>query len=199
MPAFLIRALFLLAACGGTLGALAQQTIVVRELGVTIDGTSNLHDWTSRVTQRTATASARVVDGRLQDLTSFELSIPVTGILSSNGRIMDNKTHEALRAEKFPTIGYVQTGFRQNISGAGVYTLRSTGQLSLGGQTRTVVIVGTGTLKGGVLSVAGSTALKMSDFGIDAPTAILGTLRTGDSVTVNFHFDLDLAAVTGSR
>jgi hypothetical protein len=36
------------------------------------------------------------------------------------------------------------------------------------------------------IRTTGRLALKMTDFGVDPPTALLGTLRTGDEVTVYF-------------
>jgi len=38
--------------------------------------------------------------------------------------------------------------------------------------------------------VTGSYKFKMSSFGIDPPRAMLGTIRTGDEVTIKFKINL---------
>ena len=43
----------------------------------------------------------------------------------------------------------------------------------------------------GSVQVTGSVSMKMSEFGIEPPTAMFGTLTTGDEVTIEFNFLLN--------
>jgi hypothetical protein len=40
----------------------------------------------------------------------------------------------------------------------------------------------------GVVNVKGIVPLKMTDFGVDPPTAMLGALKTGDDIKINYDF-----------
>ncbi|MEP1791697.1 YceI family protein, partial [Reichenbachiella sp.] len=40
------------------------------------------------------------------------------------------------------------------------------------------------------LSVSGSIKIKMTDYGITPPTAVFGTIKTGDDITIQFDFTL---------
>ena len=45
-------------------------------------------------------------------------------------------------------------------------------------------------LADGQYQVSGAYPMKMTDFGIEPPTALLGTMTTGDDVTINFNLTL---------
>jgi polyisoprenoid-binding protein YceI len=61
------------------------------------------------------------------------------------------------------------------------------GNLTIAGVTRFVEMKAKVNMVGkGKLIFEGSQPIAMSDYGISAPTAIFGTLKTGNNITINF-------------
>ena len=67
-----------------------------REYTVTIDGTSNLRNWKENVGHVTGEMTAVLNPDSSVDLTSISIKMEVLSIKSDMGRVMDNKTYEAL-------------------------------------------------------------------------------------------------------
>jgi hypothetical protein len=71
----------------------------------------------------------------------------------------------------------------------GWFTVRTAGTLSVNGQSQPASITLRGKALGnGRVRWTGQYAFRMTSFDVDPPRAMLGTLRTGDEVTV--HFDV---------
>lgn len=175
--------LFLIAA--GAALAPAQYTMQP-ESRIWIEGTSSVHDWTCEVEQFSGSLTAAEA---IQQVDQVSVSVPVQEIACKNGT-MNRKTHGALEAKKHPVITYtLQNAEVVNTTPEGTFDLEVTGTLQMAGAERTVTFVATGeAADDGEVRFTGQVPLVMSDFGISPPTAMLGTLKTGDEVTV--HFDV---------
>jgi len=99
---------------------------------MTIAGTTNVHNFQSKVTQITGDL---VISGK--KVQSLKVDIPVKSI-KSNEKLMDSKTYEAFNAEKNPTITFqlidavVQKATAEDIDVA------VTGNLTMAGVTKQV-------------------------------------------------------------
>lgn len=149
---------------------------------IKITGTSSLHDWEEQVTEY------RVI-GVKKDQTIENLEVKVTTkSLESGKSIMDDKTFEALKADKYPHIILKSTSIVMNngqISGKGT--------LELAGAKREIPIKAEYTnLTATALKINGVVSLKMTDFGIDPPTAMFGTMTTGDEVSIIYEIKLNI-------
>jgi polyisoprenoid-binding protein YceI len=155
---------------------------------ISIAGTSNLHDWESAVTKISWRGTFGFTDGVLSELSDVKVNIPVEGIISTKGRIMDGKTHDALKQEEHPNITFTMTSATITNNGTKV---AAKGRLTVAGVTKTITLqVMITPLADGQYQVAGAYPMKMTDFGIDPPTALLGSLTTGDDVTIKFNLTL---------
>jgi polyisoprenoid-binding protein YceI len=173
----------------GTL--LAQSNFEVKNFEMSIDGTSSLHDWTSQVTQVYAEGKLDLSNGTLGGINNLVVTVPVTSI-ESGKNVMDKKTYNALESDDHPTITYELTKVLSLENTNGSYKLKTEGTLTIAGTTKTVQMTVKGTtVENGVIRFEGSKSLKMTDFNVDPPTALLGTLKTGDEVTVNFALTLN--------
>ncbi len=154
-----------------------------------IEGTSTVHDWTCQVEQLAGALDAEPGQDGLGELGAARVTVPVQGIDCDNGT-MDGKLRDALKASSSPAVRYTLTRAEVGAPGAdGWFTLDTTGRLSMAGATRNVAMEVRGkALGGGRFRFTGQLPLRMTDFGIDPPTALLGALKTGDQVTV--HFDV---------
>lgn len=173
------------------------QTFQAVSSDASIQGTSNVHDWESEVTQVFVQGDFTFADNRLTDIRNLSVRVPVKGIESAKGRIMDNKTYDALDADNHPNIRFTMTNVGGISNQGNTANIRLRGNLTIAGATRAADLTATATyLPDGQIRVQGSKTLKMTDFGIEPPTALLGTMTVGDSIT--FQFEVLLGNTNGS-
>lgn len=169
-------------------GAVKAQTFGVKSYKLTVSGSSSLHDWESNVEKLEAKGSFVVTGNALTDLKDVVVKIPVKAIKSTKGKLMDNKTYDAFNHEKNPLIVFTMTGKKINEANQ---MLEVTGNLTMAGVTKAIDLsLKYKVLPGGELQVSGSKKLVMSQFKIDPPTAMMGTIKVGDDVTVTFELTL---------
>lgn len=151
---------------------------------VSIDGTSTRSDWT--VYAEDIEGNFSVVSGNPSiQFSQAQFAVRASEISSRRSTIMDRLIDESLKVEEHPVIRF-DLGSAEAGSAAGTYNVA--GKLTLGGTTKDVAMkIEAKPADGDKLQVSGSHALKMSDYGLQAPVAMFGALRTGDEVTVNFN------------
>lgn len=149
---------------------------------MSILGTTNVHDFETKVTQ----ASGEVVLNGEKELQSLVLEIPVKSIKSGE-RLMDTKTYEAFNAEKNPNITFKLVDVNSlQINGNDV-NVNLTGNLTMAGVTRKISFKSAGkNIKNGVYEFKGSVNLKMTDFSMKPPTAMMGMMKVGDAITLKY-------------
>jgi polyisoprenoid-binding protein YceI len=163
------------------------QSAKLKSFKMTVQGTSTMHDWESVVEKLECKAYYKVEQNALTDLKDAVVKIAVKSIKSPKGKMMDNKTYEAFNSEKNPIITFaLLTSKIQSTTSAELK-----GNLTMAGVTKPVdLIVTYKILPNGDLLVTGSKKLKMSDFKMESPTAMMGTIKVGDDVTINFELTL---------
>jgi polyisoprenoid-binding protein YceI len=60
------------------------------------------------------------------------------------------------------------------------------GDLTIAGTTKAIVLIATAQVQGNKLMLSGKYKLNMTHYGVEAPKALMGTIKTGEEVTVNF-------------
>lgn len=163
----------------------------VTNYSLVINGTSNLHAWQSKANEVRANGTFQADATSLKGLQSLSVEIPVKSIKSAKGSIMDNKTYDALKANSHPNIQYKLEKVSSLNSKNGGIELNASGYLTIAGSTKRIDLYVQGWLTAdGSITFKGSKKLKMSDFGISPPTALMGTLTTGDEVEIVFQVSL---------
>ncbi len=154
---------------------------ITQEKGdIQVLGTSSVHDWESEVEVFTVTGS--IVD---QSITNLKVVIPVTSIESGKD-IMNDKTFEALKFKKHP-----QLTFEASQLDMSDQSVMGQGKLTIAGVTKSIPIKGQITSQSATQAdVKGSVTLNMSEYGITPPTAMFGSLKTGDEVTIQFNISI---------
>lgn len=146
-----------------------------------ISGTSSVHDWTCTVEAPEGTVELNYQDTDLAVVHAVSVTVPVRSIACKN-RTMNKKTYKALQEKAHPTITFVL-----DIAHLTDQVIEATGQLTVAGVTHTVTVPTEYTpLGNGRFRFTGEVPLRMSDFNINPPKAMLGTLKTGNDVTVGF-------------
>lgn len=158
---------------------------------MTILGTSSLHDWEMEVRDidfsTTLLTDGKVISG-IQD-TYFSC---ITASIVSDYKLMDKKTYEALKAEEFSNIEFRLINVKISYITGNEFSGTATGYLSIAGQMKEVNVPFRGNLLNDAqLDLEGKVNLKMSEFDIDPPKAMAGTLKTGDEVSIVYTLKLE--------
>lgn len=172
-------------------GSLAMNAQVLKinpkTFSMTIVGTTNVHDFTTKVTQ----ASGEAVVNNSKELQSLVVEIPVRA-LKSGEKLMDNKTYEAFDVNKNPNITFKLIEVNSlKVEGSQI-SVTVTGNLTMAGVTRRISIKSNGVgNKAGYIEFKGSVALKMTDFKMDPPTAMMGLMKVGDAITLKYDVSFE--------
>lgn len=160
----------------------------VNKSSIKIAGTSSLHDWEMKVE---SVQSVQQIEINANELVihSIELTIPVKSITSDNS-IMDSKTFDALKGKQFPFVKFTATQSKLALE-KGAFKGKIMGMLEIAGKKRQVEIPIAGVVKSNnMLEVKGDYRIDMTQYGVEPPTAMFGTLKTGKDVLVSFSFEL---------
>lgn len=159
-----------------------------------INGTSTIHDWTSDVQTIKGTIKLpaswfdkdKVEEGN--EVVDVDLEIPVKSIESGKSG-MNKNTYEALKHKKHPTIYFnLQSASIAEVKeGDKEFTLNTSGSLTVAGTTKNISMNVSGKrLDDKTFSFKGSHTMKMSEFNIEPPSAMWGTVTAGDEITISF-------------
>jgi polyisoprenoid-binding protein YceI len=173
--------------------ALPQQkaNLVSGQSIITIKGTSSLHDWEEKIEKFSIEFLLKIQD---KDVTGIDRVnfVCKSASIESESSLMTNKTRDALQAEKFPDITFKLVSVDNLTSLGGTFSGVLSGDISLAGVNKRINISFTGNNTGDRILIKGSKMLNMSDYKIKPPTAMLGTLKAGDQVTISFSLQFQL-------
>ncbi len=158
-----------------------------KDSSITIHGTSNLHSWVERAGSFSGTSSVNLNDNATFDMEGVNIKIDVRSIKSEKGTIMNNNTYKALKADAYPQILFNLNVPVKSIPKINNQFIIAKGTLSIAGITQSIDMkVKLTIFEQGKLSFEGAQTIKMTDYNIKPPTAMLGTLKTGNEITINF-------------
>lgn len=171
----------------------AQEVYKTADPDVKVLGTSSLHNWSMEAKDVSCSAKFNFAPGNNswpESLTSLELSIPIHN-LKSGESLMDSRAYSALKADKFSNITYTLVSATIVPGQKSQFLVKSSGNLTIAGVTRPAELtVGCQMNADGSIACSGSGQLKMTDYQIKPPVFMLGALKTGDLLTINFSLTL---------
>lgn len=158
-----------------------------------VEGGSTLHDWSCPIETldgnlQVDTAGASGPAG-LGSLSRVQVQVPVDAIQCEK-ETMNEKLRDALQINKYPQVLFTLQDAQVSPlpdSGETWFSIDATGELILAGQRRQIELPVKGQrLQNGKLRFVGSHTILLSDYDIERPSAMLGTIKTSKEVTVNF-------------
>ncbi|MFG6687402.1 YceI family protein [Mariniflexile sp. HNIBRBA6329] len=163
----------------------AQQfNLTNKESTLTVLGTSSLHDWHITAEQQ----SGKIVFKNLEagEIDKCNIDI-VAESLKSGKSSMDKNTYKALNTSSYKTISFQLINVKEVANkGNGKFTLKTEGDLSISGVKKRIPLEFSLSIVDGKITLTGEKKIKMTDFKIDPPKALLGTITTGDDITIKF-------------
>ena len=172
----------------------AQETYTLsRNYAVTINGTSNLHNWDEKVGTVTGTGTITPNRDGSYDIEAINLKMLVHYI-KSDMAAMNNNTYKALKADANPDITLALSIPLKGIKAIStVNSVTAKCNLTIAGVTKPVEVhVKISTPQKGTLQFEGTQIIKMSDYGVTPPVALFGALKTGDEITITFKTNFSI-------
>jgi hypothetical protein len=179
---FLILGLFL------AIGVFAQVKYSNKNIvGLTVNGTSTMHDWEMKSAKGVCEATFTLNPaGAVTGMSALSFVTPVSD-LKSEKESMDKNAYKALKSDKNANISFSSSSGTITTVDANNFTIKTTGKLTIAGAAHDAEIVGTCKVNADKsITVTGSKKISMKDFGMTPPTFMMGTIKTGNDVTLKF-------------
>jgi polyisoprenoid-binding protein YceI len=181
----------------GATAAVAQGPSAIRlrlEPGseITIEGTSTLHDFHCKTDKILAyvdvdPAYTKDLTKVAKPLVSVKVNIVAKTLTCGNGT-MDNNMYKTLKTDQFQLIKYTMSGYDLLEATSSSFSANTKGTLQIAGQDKPVDMkINAARLAEGKASAEGEETIKLTDFGIDPPSFMLGRLKVGNEVKVKFN------------
>lgn len=155
---------------------------------VTVTGTSTLHDWEEVAEQKSGSITLDNT-GELPKINSLKFTVEAESLKSGKGA-MDKNTYKALNTDDYKQIVFELKQVKSIspvVSTTNKYRVVATGNLTISGTTNTIDLPFNMTVTNGKVLLEGKKPLKMTDYNIEPPKALLGTITTGNEVEVHFN------------
>ncbi|SDH89973.1 YceI family protein [Winogradskyella thalassocola] len=165
--------------------ALSQNYILSNSSSVLeVHGTSSLHDWTLETEKQSG--KAVITNSEDLEISSLNFSVEAESLKSGKSS-MDKNTYKALNTDDHKTIDFNLTALK-NVTKLSdqSFKVSASGKMTISGVTNSITIDMTVKLEGNKLLLNGEKSIKMTDFGIDPPKALLGTIKTGNEIKIEF-------------
>jgi len=150
-------------------------------------GTSSIHDWEIKAEQQKGSLALEIENGTLKSVENLDFTVVAESLKSGKGS-MDKNTYKALNTDTYKNITYKLDKVSSiNKSSENNYKVNTKGYLTIAGAKKLVDMTFDLKIDNTSICLSGSKDLKMSDFNIDAPTAMFGTISTGDQITIKYN------------
>jgi len=147
-----------------------------------VSGTSTIHDWEMTANSASGMAKITIENDRLINISFLEITMLARSLKSGKGA-MDTNAYKALKADRHPSI-FFELIEVEKIANKQV---TAKGKLTLSGASRVVILDVNYEINSDQLWFSGKHNIKFSEFNIDPPTAVFGTIKTGDDLTLSFN------------
>jgi hypothetical protein len=158
-------------------------------LDVSVKGTSTLHDWEMKSNNKGTCEVVFTLDAsdKITAINELQFALPAEALKSGHS-MMDKNAYKAMNTDKHKNVSFVLSSAAITPSTTNVYQVKVTGNLTISGVTKKSEIAGTAKYNPADKSFVlfGAKKFKMSEFGVKPPTVMMGTIKTGDEITVSF-------------
>ncbi len=152
-----------------------------------VEGTSNIHDWHLEAKEMQGDIKVQLEEGQLVKIDQLNFSVTAESLESGKGG-MDKNTYKALKTDDNKKITYqLQKVGNIDCTSNSSCKVTTTGYLTIAGTKKAVELIFDAKVNGDKIVLSGNKKIKMTEFKVDPPTAMFGTITTGDDVNVKFQ------------
>ncbi len=157
----------------------------------TIKGTSTLHDWDMTSSRGQTKASFKIEGDQVTGINTLTFTVPSESLKSDKSGL-DKNAYKALGTDKHKNITFTMTSGTVTSTGKNTFQVKATGNLNIAGTSKPTTITASGQLNPADKSITtkGSTTFKMTEYKVTPPTVMLGTIKTGDEITIDYQVKL---------
>lgn len=141
-----------------------------------------MHDWESPVEDISGTLEAVITAGELTTIEALDLVFLVESI-NSGKKKMDKLTYKAFQSENNPQITFTMSSVKSLEADSATVI----GMLSMAGNTHEIEVNGNVEANAETIQITASKTIDMTQFGMERPTAMLGAIKVGAEITVDFN------------
>ncbi|WP_127845215.1 YceI family protein [Psychroflexus aestuariivivens] len=164
-----------------------KKNIDLSNSDILIEGTSNIHDWVIDVNKFEGTIHFDAKGQKITSINDLTLKVWVESFDSGKSK-MDNNTYEALKLKKHPSIDFVFTNTKSlKSNGSDEFSAVIKGELTIAGKTQSVEIPLEILMNNNKFNIKTSKSINMTDYDVEPPTALFGTITTGEEVKIKFN------------
>ncbi|RKQ42587.1 YceI-like domain-containing protein [Roseivirga pacifica] len=162
----------------------AQTSFTIAETGnkISVSGTSNLHDFTLVSEEIKGSAELFVENGTITNIKKVVVTLKTESLESSKSGLTKNAM-KTLQPDANPIISYI--AFDMPAAG------KISGILNVAGYDSDQTFDFTSEMKGGKLYVTAKGNIKFTDFQLDPPSALAGTIKAKDDLQLEINLVLE--------
>lgn len=164
-------------------------SIEVGQSKLTVTGTSSLHPWEIELQEMSCNADIEVIENQVV-FNQLIFEAAAESLKSEHGKMMDNKTYKALKSDDYPKIVFTLKETKSIPLTNGSFENVLKGELYMAGFRKMIDLKISGSVENGLLSLNGEKSLLMTDYNMEPPTALMGTIKTGDEVVIHYAIKL---------
>ncbi|MEX2484585.1 MAG: YceI family protein [Brumimicrobium sp.] len=147
-----------------------------------VAGTSSLHDWEMVSSSADGKGTFIINNGKVENIKSLEVKLK-SKTLKSGKSGMDENAYKALKVEENP---YIKFELERVIS-INDDVIRVKGDFTAGGTTKTEIFEIKTKIIDGKFKISGSFDITFKEYNMDPPTALMGTVKTGNELSISFN------------
>lgn len=152
-----------------------------------VEGTSNIHDWEMTAKDFQGTMKAEMEDGQLVKIDQLDFAVVAESLKSGKGG-MDKNAYKALNTDDHKKITYkLEKVNNIDCTSSSACKVTTSGYLTIAGTKKLVDITFDAKVNGNQITLSGSKKINMTDYKVDPPTAMFGTITTGEEVNIKFQ------------
>jgi polyisoprenoid-binding protein YceI len=186
MKKIMLSCAMLLLILSATVAQNVQYQVNQASSKVHVDGDSNIRQYAVQVESFDGKVIAR--DSAEQPVESVNISFQVESMKGGRGEIMDNKILKAFDYTNNPTVSFQsEEVLMKEVDGKTI--LQCSGSLSMAGMTKSTTIETEADLSNFVF--IGSKTLTFTEYGMEPPSALFGSLKCDDEITVVWELSFE--------
>lgn len=152
-----------------------------------VEGTSNIHDWEMTAKDFQGTMKVEMEDGQLVKIDQLDFTVVAESLKSGKGG-MDKNAYKALNTDDHKKITYkLEKVNNIDCTSSSSCKVTTSGYLTIAGTKKMVDLTFDAKVTGNQITLSGNKKINMTEYKVDPPTAMFGTITTGEEVNIKFQ------------